>query len=299
MVKMNGVTSLFDGRDFGSLKHKALLFDTLYLSEFRTADGNLSHYPDHIRADVEYLQERGIVAPPPDPYNSYIIAVNNDHPIRTITDCFCDDPACQHRRLLEGMVDVSRSIDDTVIRLWTAWIASRDVACRYVPACRNTLTVLKRPVPSQQITVASRDVLNIILDQLPAPSEDTPWESILDFRSEMRDKLWDLRRFVKEVATKRQSIAEVKDDIEYSLHQYEEAMKLHKIKRTNSFIEVFLIAPFEILENLATLKFSQVGKSILSIRKRKIDLIEAEMKLPGHECAYVFKAQEQFGQNNQ
>jgi hypothetical protein len=35
-------------------------------------------------------------------------------------------------------------------------------------------------------------------------------------------------------------------------------------------------------------------KGVLSIKKRKVELMEAEMKAPGRECAYVFDARKRF-----
>lgn len=292
MLKINGVTSLFDGCDFETLKRKTLLFDTIYLSELRSDGGNLDGFPDNIRTDVEYLQERGVVAPVPDTSCSWL-AVNNDDPIRHL-EVICDDPACQDRRVIEAVLDLRRTIDDTIVRVWAARLALYDKSAQFVPLCRTTLTVLKQPAPVQ-VKVTPHDVLDIALEQIPIPSEGSSWESIIDFKREMGDKLWEFHRFIRDVATKRQSAAEIHDDIEWRLHQYEEAMKLHNLKASHGFIEVYVIPAIEIIEDLAKFNWSKVARGALSVRKRKIELMEAEMKAPGRECAYVFAARERFG----
>jgi hypothetical protein len=33
----------------------------------------------------------------------------------------------------------------------------------------------------------------------------------------------------------------------------------------------------------------------MAVKKRKVELLEAEMKAPGKECAYVFEARNSFG----
>jgi hypothetical protein len=43
------------------------------------------------------------------------------------------------------------------------------------------------------------------------------------------------------------------------------------------------------------LNLSKIAKGLLSARKRKVELLEAEMKAPGSECAYLFTSQERFG----
>jgi hypothetical protein len=51
----------------------------------------------------------------------------------------------------------------------------------------------------------------------------------------------------------------------------------------------------ELAEDLAKFNWSKIAKGILSVRKRHVELMEAEMKAPGRECAYVFEAQKRFG----
>ena len=50
----------------------------------------------------------------------------------------------------------------------------------------------------------------------------------------------------------------------------------------------------ETLEDLLTLKLSKVAKSLLSVRRANVELLELEAKAPGRECAYIVSAQEHF-----
>lgn len=69
---------------------------------------------------------------------------------------------------------------------------------------------------------------------------------------------------------------------------------IHDIKASQSFIDVFVISPLEIIENLVKFNWSKIAKGALSVQKRKVELLEAEMKAPGRECAYVFDARKRF-----
>jgi hypothetical protein len=146
-------------------------------------------------------------------------------------------------------------------------------------------------------TIATQqlDLLGIAFQALPAPDENASWENILAFKQEARDKVWSFRRFLRDVATKRQTEAEIRDDIEWSLNEYRKAMESYKLKASSSFVEVFVISPLEIIENIVKFNWSKIAKGILSVQKRKVDLLEAEMKAPGRECAYIFDAQRRFG----
>ena len=72
-------------------------------------------------------------------------------------------------------------------------------------------------------------------------------------------------------------------------------MQIHQIKVAQSFVDVFVITPIEIIENLVKFNWSKIAKGALQVRKRKVELLETEMKAPGRECAYVFDARNRFG----
>jgi hypothetical protein len=57
-------------------------------------------------------------------------------------------------------------------------------------------------------------------------------------------------------------------------------------------METYIIPTVEALESF---KASSFLKGLVSIKKRKIELLEAEAKAPGRECAYVFDARKRFG----
>ena len=138
------------------------------------------------------------------------------------------------------------------------------------------------------------DVLTVGLNALPVPHEDCPWEDILDFKEELQEKEWGFRRFLRTLATQRKTEAEIRDELDWMVKEYKNAMRLHHIKASHSFVDVFVISPLEIIENLMKFNWSKIAKGALQVQKRKVELIEAEMKAPGRECAYVFDARKRF-----
>ena len=89
-------------------------------------------------------------------------------------------------------------------------------------------------------------MLRVALEALPAPDETCAWPDLLDFKAEAHDKQWAFRRFLSDLAAKRQSEAEIRDDIEWSLNEYRKAMEIHRIKSSQSLVDVFVISPLEI-----------------------------------------------------
>jgi hypothetical protein len=161
----------------------------------------------------------------------------------------------------------------------------------------NTAPICKLPLPSPPATepVSNQQnlqILTVVLDALITPDEGTSWADILEFKAEVADKLWDFRRFLHTLAAKQQTEAEIRDDFEWSLHEYTKAMDRFKLKRSVSFMETYIIPTVEALENF---KPSSFLKGLVAIRKRKIELLESEATAPGRECAYVFDARKRFG----
>jgi hypothetical protein len=138
-------------------------------------------------------------------------------------------------------------------------------------------------------------VIQVALEKFPPPDETCAWQDIMDFKAEMHDRQWHFRRFLDSLANKKQTEAEIRDDIEWTTNEYAKAMKIHNLKAGNSFAEVYIVPVCEILEDLAKINWSKIAKGALGVKKRNVELMEAELKAPGRECAYVFEAQKRFG----
>ncbi len=167
-------------------------------------------------------------------------------------------------------------------------------AAEIIPICEEPFpsAVISAPAPEQ---FSRQQVLRVALNALPVPDEASAWQDIVDFKYNLHDKQWDFRRFLRTLASKKQTEAETRDDIEWTLNEYAKAMKLHNLKAGNSFVEVYLMPVVEIIEDVAKFNWSKLAKGALSVTRHQIELMEAEMKAPGKECAYVFDARKRFG----
>jgi hypothetical protein len=179
---------------------------------------------------------------------------------------------------------------DFFVRFLTFSVNHYEPELDCVPIYRSAISSISRGESYEK-----KSVLEVAMEQFPVPGETCAWQDILDFKQEMSDKQWHFRRFLSTLASKRQTAAEVRDDLEWTLNEYRKAMKIHKLKSSDSFIEVYLIPLVELGEDLAKFNWSKIAKGALSVKKRQVELMEAEMKAPGRECAYVFEAQKRFG----
>lgn len=160
----------------------------------------------------------------------------------------------------------------------------------------DIIPVFELGMPDETETESTKNlILKIALEQFPTPGPGSAWEDILDFKREMHQKHWDFRRFLHTLSTKKQTEAEIRDDIEWTVNEYRKAMNIHHIKAGNSFTDVYVIPVIELAEDLVKFNWTKIARGALSVKKRQVELMEAEMKAPGRECAYVFEAQNRFG----
>jgi hypothetical protein len=298
MRELHGVTSL-TLNDSSILKRQLLLIDTLHITSL-PIDVELS---SGWLADLAFLRSRGILDElTPEQLNQASVALPPTQ-IRVGGREFYFSPASQRvsvtverrrgSRIGSGHVTLREKsvFGDSVIRQLACGIAQSSG----VEAVALCTTQLPASLPDGVSAERSREnVIRVALGALPTPDGANSLQDILDFKTELRDKRWDLRRFLRNLANKNQSEADIRDEIEWLVNEYSKAMAIHHIKSSQSFVDVFMVSPLEIIENLVKFNWSRLAKGVVSVRKRKIELLEAEMKSSGRECAYVLRARQRF-----
>jgi hypothetical protein len=272
MRELHGTIFASDNFSEQSLKQQSLLFDKFfvlgldqYLSQFHEAS------EPAISSTFDYLISKGVVQPPPRftgqlRFKGPVGFNESDESINLFHDLFVREAA-------SGLSNEQSDV---------------------VPIC----SLPPPPWLSLESTSEPNNIeatVSVAIDALPVPDETCAWQDILDFKAELHDKQWGFRRWLHSVATKTLTESEVRDELEWTLNEYMKAMEIHRLKASQSFLDVFVVTPIEILENIVKFNWSKIAKGALQVRKRKVELMEAEMKAPGRECAYVFDARKRFG----
>jgi hypothetical protein len=132
-------------------------------------------------------------------------------------------------------------------------------------------------------------VVSVVLNELPVPSADTAWEKIRDIRNdnEMRERYYQLKRWMGRVARSDASASEIVDEIKGMLSDYRQHMKVHRLNAQVGTLKAIIIGTAEIIENLASLRFSKIADRLFSIGQQRMDLLKAELSAPGREVAYI------------
>lgn len=141
-----------------------------------------------------------------------------------------------------------------------------------------------------------REVIQVVITKLPIPDNTVPWEKIIDYRndSDNQGNLLGLRRWIKKISTEELSKAEIEDEIDWRINEFQKHMKYHKIKANTETLEILVKAPLEIIENLIKVKLSKIPDPFFVLKKRQLMLMEAEINAPDKELAYIIKTRETF-----
>jgi hypothetical protein len=145
--------------------------------------------------------------------------------------------------------------------------------------------------------VTRQDVVQVVLNAFPTAGEDVPLEDVIAFRDESRSEGLPqaLRVWMNEMASAKLSPIEVSDKPEDLISRYERALKLERMSRGTGIVETFVTTTAEIAESLMKFQWSKAARKLFEVRHKQIDLMKAEMGLPGREVAYIVNARGRFG----
>lgn len=148
----------------------------------------------------------------------------------------------------------------------------------------------------ESATSNKSSIVKIILTSLPILDESTPWEQIIEYRSDpdSQSKLLALRHWMSEVARAELTPSEVEEKLEYLIDQYQQHMRLHRIKTNVGTLETIVTTGAEFLGDLVSFKWGKAAEALFSLKRRRVALLEGELTAPGNEVAYIVKARETF-----
>lgn len=296
--------------EFSNLKQQALLFDQIGIYKLSNFYKTLEETVDLVSrlnisvpkkiestiTELQWLQQTGIVfeVKSEDELQSELM---RDFPQRSTTQNFGNAKKLLNNVLEIQISQLKRAESEThrlelikeqhfqTIRLLSIIM---EITREATVVTTFPYTEYTREIPNSSKSI----VAQVVIKNLPLPGNGTPWEQIIDYRKDAKTQegLLDLRRWVRKISTENLESHEIEEEIEWLINEFENHMKLHKMKANTEAVEVITKAPLEFLE----LKFSKIIEPLFAIKKRKINLLEAEMTAPGREISYIVKTQEAF-----
>lgn len=300
---MNGLVGVKNSFDImlatddvsSTLKREALLLDKIAFHGFElVTEDRPSSVSEDVVNELVWLRDEGIIYIPPAPKDRKNTGLSKSYKqYRKGADDFLDliaelgpqRKAGKQLRMLYEMVVVATQLDTRALCLYLREVEHVDASWTFSHSCHEYFP-----------DASPRPVLEVIIPKLPIPSETTSWEEIIEFRSDpdSQSKFLAMRDWMNEVARNKLSKIEIEQKAEYLIDQFQQHMKLHKMKTQPGIFQTAIVSGTEIIEDLVKLKWSKLAKKLFSFRKKKIELLEAELKATGRELAYVIKAQSRF-----
>lgn len=189
-----------------------------------------------------------------------------------------------------------------IARSTAAYLQDRD-DIDYVPLIYGKQYELSRLLPGYPTATPTdqnrqtASAIRVIFNALPTPDDSTSWEDILDYRRDpaVFSAFARLRHWASETVRSGLPERELAQKLEYELHTYEDALRLHGIKARLQTLEALIATPLEIAENLVTLKWGEAAKALFAVGKQKIEVLESEQRLTGRDLHFLVVAKKRFG----
>jgi hypothetical protein len=146
-------------------------------------------------------------------------------------------------------------------------------------------------------TVSSAaNVLRVVLHALPLPGANTPWEAISEWRSDEAAgrKFRRLRHWINSTIRRNALSYDLVDELATLIDDYETYMALQHQHFRKGTTEIIATTSLEFIEDVVKFKPSQLISKLFDISRDEVRLIEAELRAPGREVAYISAARERF-----
>lgn len=202
------------------------------------------------------------------------------------------DPSYTGGTLPDGLVDISlfwKSTERLSRAAAIQWNASRTAEALPI------LTTEQLDCSYRQ-GLTTCNVVQVLLENVPIPQDSLPLGDFLSFRNEpeTREQLIGLRRWMRKASEGATNEVELAEEIEWLLSQYRKYMKLSGVKYTASTFEATMKLAASVAQNLPLFRFQEIAKTYFSLRRSKAELLEAELKAPGRELAYLVRVGSRF-----
>lgn len=286
-----GVTSGYFRYRVDWLKKELLLFDKVgiiklehFISELKKGD------PEDVKT-AERLIEEGIIFQPK-LFNEY----NNPH-----VDLFYEQMLELARKNESYYTEIGK--DDTdphnliavyidIFAMMTRVVAYALQLCETVQAvCIDKPKLFEYRLNGFK----NADAARIVVGAFPVISDCVPFSAILALRSdeEFKTHRRRLRSWIRKIGNDDLSTAELRDEIEYLMNEYQRYMRIQKLKFSIGTVESLVKMSLGIFENLLKLNLEKISDTIFSISKEKVNLAEAEINAPGKELSYLVKVSDE------
>lgn len=269
-MRLAGATGLFLLNSVQS-KRALLLFDEVYTSAIASFDVIT---PDALAAVAEEY----------DPAEIRSLAFGEGRRLRSLLE-------------RAGAVKVLREPDDDCFGgTWSArgGTLARRVACEATDVCGFPVAAFVRNDHVVGIDAGVASTLRLVIEALPLPGVDTPFEAVLDWRSdpESRARHVRLRAWLAKLSRNQTDLDF--DEIATMIDDYDTYMRKHHQTMERTRVEVVVVTLARVIEDAMQFKLSTAIEKLFHVFTKETTVFAAELAAPGREVAYIATARQRF-----
>lgn len=285
--------SILEQKGLISLNDFVIYQGYLFMNEQINKSGGLKRYYERTKNDnlefrnqnLEYLiQEKKVIFD----YNELTNGKRyNDiyKQINPIIESKLNDSTNQDLEKLFSLCNLCHDLKSRIIS--TSCDESRFTA---IP-CDNSIYSI------EGITNTKAETYNLILKDFPIVEiENVSWQQIFDFKNDPQvyNSIWGLRNWITNISKSNKTSGEIEEEYRYLKNKYEQAIKIHKLKISNSLFQTSIQTTAELIENVAKLRLRKLSDLLFKFNENKISLMETELKSDGSQFSYLFKIKNKF-----
>ena len=177
---------------------------------------------------------------------------------------------------------------DIALTRLSAYVLWRDQGISAYPVAFPFNGLASLPSELQQ----SHSVLSVVFKRFPVPDGSVPLEDVLAFKrdSDTQRKFGLFWQWVRKSSASGQPAHVLEEELDSLIADYTAHLTQLKAEVGHERLETVLSVSGEVLEDLVKVRWGNLAKRFLQMRKIRISANAAELKLPGNEVAYVTEA---------
>src|SRR5215213_1040765 len=285
--------------DLSILKTEALMFDTVCIPTLKPSffgSNCLNNNQHHVLDELEWLLEYRIIQEVPHwPEGDQNIPMDAENFAAAMIRSKLDKDQ-QQLEILKPIERTAKAMGEIAARMHVLMMQDEGFPDVY-PVVDFGLRG-KESEPKSE-------VVDIVIQNIPMPHEDTPWEHIYEIKGDpdTRRKFLALKDWISDTARLKLEPNEIEDKLKSLIAEYEAHMRLHRVKTRLQALKTVVMAEIGIaMAGVLTGHWAIAGLAgmiatpLYSLKMHELGLQEEERRAPGKELAYIVKLKKEFGQ---
>ena len=295
-------------------KQDALLFDRIItarrdLEGYKQIISGNSNAGEQLSALEDFLEDQAILERIP--FRDIWLQADKELQEKTTSDMGASIVLMFLKRILEGVFDKFRvselparlesfistsplhhlEVVDTITRLFSAVLSPKYANITSL----LYLTPKAENKKNMDTSERRRAFYDLILPRFPVPSEQTPWEQVIEFRKDrdVQARYLAFRRWIDKAVRSDLPINEIGDELDHLVNEYEQHMRISRMEFKWGSLRTLVSIPLDLVVGGLTLNSRKVAR-IFELKERRIALLNAELKAPGREISYLVQARDKF-----